>query len=161
MKNGNWLLLNAASWDSIKEWPSFLTPQVAVALSLVSLVMLVASLVVTPLLLVKIPANYFLLDKPPLQTRLREARPGYRWVILLKNLLGGICIAAGLLMLVLPGQGLLTLLAGLFLLDFHGKKALERKLVSRPRILKSINWLRRRYGKPELEWDEPTDGRPA
>lgn len=161
MKNGNWLLLNAASWDSIKEWPSFLTPQVAVALSLVSLVMLVASLVVTPLLLVKIPANYFLLDKPPLLTRLREARPGYRWVILLKNLLGGICIAAGLLMLVLPGQGLLTLLAGLFLLDFHGKKVLERKLVSRPRILKSINWLRRRYGKPELEWDEPTDGRPA
>jgi hypothetical protein len=132
-----------------------LTPQLAVALSLASLVMLVASAVLTPMMLVKIPANYFLLDKPPLMTRLRGATPGYRWVILLKNLLGGVCVVAGILMLVLPGQGLLTILAGVFLLDFHGKKELERKLVSRPRILKSVNWLRRHYGKPELELDEP------
>ena len=157
--NGEWLLESAA-WDLLKGLGGLLTPQVAVALSLASLMMLVASLVLTPLMLVKIPANYFLLDKPPLLTRLRESRPGYRWVILLKNLLGGICVVAGLLMLILPGQGLLTILAGVFLLDFHGKKELERKLVSRPRILKSVNWLRRRYGKPELEWDEPIGRQP-
>jgi len=152
--NWDWLL-DSATWESVEWLGAYLTPRVAVALSLASLVMLVASMILTPMLLVKIPANYFLLDKPPLLTLLREAKPAYRWVILLKNLLGVICVGAGILMLVLPGQGLLTILAGVFLLDFHGKKELERKLVSRPRILKSINWLRRHYGKPELELDEP------
>lgn len=152
--NWDWLL-DSAAWESVEWLGDYLTPRIAIILSLASLVMLVASLVLTPLLLVKLPANYFLLDKPPLMIRLREATPGYRLVILLKNLLGGICILAGILMLVLPGQGLLTILVGVFLLDFHGKKELERKLISRPRILKSINWLRRHYGKPELELEEP------
>lgn len=147
-------LLDSPVWESVQWLGEYLTPGLAVALSLGSFAMLVASMVVTPWLLVKIPANYFLLDKPPLWTRLKHSSPGYCVVILLKNAVGVMCVAAGILMLVLPGQGLLTILVGIFLLDFHGKKDLERKLVSYPKMLKSINWLRRRYGREDLDLGE-------
>ncbi len=147
-------LLDSPAWESLRWLGDYFTPRLAIALSLLSLLMLLGSLFVTPWLLVRLPANYFLIDKPHLWTRLKLASPGRRFLLLLKNAVGLVCLGAGVLMLILPGQGLLTLIAGVFLLDFHGKKELERKIVSRPKILKSINWLRRRYGKPELEIEE-------
>jgi len=49
-----------------------------------------------------------------------------------------------------PGQGILTILIGVMLLNFPGKRRLERWLVSRPRVLPVINGLRARFGKPPL-----------
>jgi len=56
-----------------------------------------------------------------------------------------------LAMLVLPGQGLLTMFISLMLLDFPGKRRLEQSIVRRPIILRSINWLRERHHRPPLE----------
>ena len=50
-------------------------------------------------------------------------------------------------MLFTPGQGILSILAGLLLMNFPGKFRLERWLVQRPGVLKSLNWLRARRGK--------------
>lgn len=149
--NVDWLFESSA-WEVLR---SYFTPTVALVLSLASLVMFIASALITPWLLVRMPADYFLRDKPHLWTRLRQSPPLACVVLLMKNALGVICIGAGILMLVLPGQGLLTILVGVFLLDFHGKKELEKKLISRPKIRKTINWLRRRYHRPELVLDEP------
>ncbi|MDP3283425.1 MAG: PGPGW domain-containing protein, partial [Desulfobacterales bacterium] len=78
-----------------------------------------------------------------------------RWIMVLaKNLLGYILIAAGILMLVLPGQGILTIVAGIMLLNFPGKYKLERWIVSRRPALQSINWARRRSGKDPLVLEE-------
>ena len=49
-----------------------------------------------------------------------------------------------------PGQGLLTILLGVMLLDFPGKRRLELKIVSRPSVLKTVNSLRSKFGKPKL-----------
>jgi hypothetical protein len=49
-----------------------------------------------------------------------------------------------------PGQGMLTVLIGFVLIDLPGKRRLERKLVGRPRILRAINRLRKRFGSPRL-----------
>jgi hypothetical protein len=68
-----------------------------------------------------------------------------------KNLLGAVLIVAGLLMLVVPGQGLLTIAVGLALTDFPGKFRLERWIVKRPSVWRTINWLRRRAGREPLE----------
>jgi len=54
----------------------------------------------------------------------------------------------GLFMLVLPGQGILTILAGLVLLDFPGKFLFLRWLVRKEKVLKSLNWIRKK-GKKE------------
>ncbi|WP_233490267.1 PGPGW domain-containing protein [Thiocapsa marina] len=69
---------------------------------------------------------------------------------LFKNLVGWVLVLAGILMLVLPGQGILTIIMGLVLSDFPGKYALERRLASKQRVLDGINWIRRRSGHPPL-----------
>lgn len=148
--NFHWFL-DSPAWKSVEWLTDYFTPGMAITLSLLSILMLIASLILTPWLLIRIPADYFLLEKPHLWTRLKHSSPGFRFILLIKNALGVLCIGAGLLMLVLPGQGLLTILAGIFLLDFHGKKELERRLISRPKVLKTINWLRSRSGRPELD----------
>ncbi|NNM26663.1 MAG: hypothetical protein HKO59_11890, partial [Phycisphaerales bacterium] len=74
-----------------------------------------------------------------------------------KNVLGVVLALAGLAMLVLPGQGLLTLLVGVLLIDGPGKYGFEKWLVARRPVLRSINWLRRRGGHPPLVIDtDPT-----
>jgi len=63
-----------------------------------------------------------------------------------KNIIGVLLILAGIAMLVLPGQGVLTILIGLGITDFPGKYKLERKLVSNQAVFKSLNWMRKRAG---------------
>ena len=67
-----------------------------------------------------------------------------------KNALGFILVVAGIIMLVLPGQGVFTILIGIMLLNFPGKYRLERWIVARRPVLRSINWLRRRAGRAPL-----------
>lgn len=68
----------------------------------------------------------------------------------LNNMLGVVLVLAGLAMLVLPGQGILTLLGSLLLLDYPGKFHFEKKLISHPKILKSVSWIRRKHNKKDL-----------
>lgn len=116
-----------------------------------SLFMFVATLVAVPVIVVRIPTDYF--ARPERGTRLiLQRHPALGLVVLvLKNLLGLVLLVAGIAMLVLPGQGLLTIVIALTLLNFPGKYRLERWVVSRPPVFRSINWIRRRRGVPELE----------
>ena len=68
-----------------------------------------------------------------------------------KNAIGAVFVIAGLIMLVFPGQGLLTLFVGLMIMNYPGKFALERWLIQRPYVLPAVNRLRERYGHPPLE----------
>jgi hypothetical protein len=72
-----------------------------------------------------------------------------------KNVLGGIVILLGMVMALpgIPGQGLLMMIVGVTILDFPGKRRMERRLIARPRILRSINTLRARFGHPPLVMD--------
>jgi len=67
-----------------------------------------------------------------------------------KNLVGVILLALGIAQLFLPGQGIVTILLSLSLLDFPGKRAFERKIVGRPRVLRAINALRAKHGRAPL-----------
>ena len=71
-------------------------------------------------------------------------------VLVLKNIMGFTLLLAGIAMLVLPGQGLLSILMGLVLMDYPGKFHLEQKIVSRPKLMQFINWLRRKQKQPPL-----------
>ena len=114
----------------------------------------VLSLAVVSFVLVKLPPNYFQ------KAHQREILPGSQRAIRLlvvfgKNVLGALLLLLGVLMSIpgVPGQGLLTILLGIMLLDFPGKRQLELKLLSRPKVLKAINGLRDRFGKPALVLD--------
>jgi hypothetical protein len=59
-------------------------------------------------------------------------------------------VLAGFAMLFLPGQGLLTILIGVSLMDFPKKRVLEAKMVGQPTLLGVINSMRHKFGKPPL-----------
>lgn len=116
----------------------------------ISLAMFIISLLSLPWLLSLIPVDYFK-DPEPYKDHHDFRHPVIRMVVIgLKNVFGWILILAGIAMLVLPGQGLLTLVMGMLLISFPGKRSFERKLVSHPKILESINWFRRRRDKAPI-----------
>jgi hypothetical protein len=130
---------------------SWLTARHIAILTGASVTMLVMSAIATPWLLSRLPADYFSHPKPHLWERLKTGTPGRKLLLVAKNLGGLVLVVAGLAMLVLPGQGLLTMLMGLVLIDFPKKFELERWLISRPSLFATVNWLRRRGGHPPLE----------
>ncbi len=117
-----------------------------------------ASLIAVGFILVKLPARYFCRDCP--REMWIDQHPVLRWTAIIgKNLAGIVLLVFGVIQLVTPGQGILTILIAIMLLDFPGKRRFERWLVSRPKVLRAINWLRRRYHKPPLVLEEvPTGG---
>jgi len=70
-------------------------------------------------------------------------------------LLGVLLVAVGIVLSLpgVPGQGLLTVLLGVMLIDFPGKRTVEQKLLKRPAITNGITRLREKFGKPPLELD--------
>lgn len=124
-----------------------------IGLSLLSVVSAITTLTLGVRLIARLPRDYFVNDE-----RHQITLTGYPLLVRLglpfvKNLLGLVFVISGIAMLVLPGQGLLTLLAGLLLMNFPGKFALERWLVRRARVRDAINWLRHRAGQPALILD--------
>jgi|GEM_PF-1763256 len=73
------------------------------------------------------------------------------WVVV-RNLLGAMLTSAGIAMLILPGQGLLTIILGLSLMDFPGKHRLLHAALERPAVRLSLNWIRRHAGRPALQF---------
>ena len=71
-------------------------------------------------------------------------------VLIFKNLIGYSLILGGIMMRVLPGQGLFTIIIGLMMSNYPGKYSIEKKFIAIPTILKSINWLRRKSNKPPI-----------
>jgi hypothetical protein len=117
-----------------------------------SMLLLVASLWIGRYYLISIPADYFVKQHKPLENWC-TARPALWWTVMIaKNLLGLLFIAAGLIMFVTPGQGILTLLMGLALTNFPGKQRLERMIIERPTVLKLVNGMRARADKPPLSF---------
>jgi len=121
---------------------------------LLFLITFTISLVIVSFILVKIPPDYFHKDHP--RDLWSDRHPAVRLLgVLVKNILGVMLVVLGILMSIpgVPGQGILTILLGIMLLDFPGKRSLEYRLVSRPQVLKTINKLRHRFGKPGLVLD--------
>ena len=122
--------------------------------ALFSVVTFVVSIAVVTVVLVKLPANYF--HSSHAREFLVERHPVLRALgIFSKNLLGLVLVAFGVIMSLpgVPGQGVLTILLGIMLLDFPGKRALETRIVSRPRVNSAVNALRARFDKPPLMLD--------
>jgi len=129
-------------------------PQLETALwwaSGLSLLGFVGTLIAVPWVVSRLPRDYFNREQREVWRR-STAEPWYALLIgALKNVLGALLVLLGLIMLVTPGQGLLTLLVGLLLMNFPGKYQLERWLVCRRGVLKALDWLRKRNGQPPFE----------
>jgi hypothetical protein len=134
-------------------WSSLTLGNVLLAVGLF-LVSLAVSLATVAVVMVKIPPTYFSVHHR------REFLTDRHWLVrsgavILKNLLGLLLIVVGILLSLpgVPGQGILTILLGLIMLDIPGKRPLEARIIQRPTILAAINNLRSKYNKPPLIMD--------
>ena len=140
----NWL---AGIWESL----TLGGVAIGVGLFLGSLALSFGAIAVVML---KIPANYFS------SHYVQDFMPNSPWIVrwgavILKNILGVLLIGLGILLSLpgVPGQGILTILLGLIMLDIPGKRPLEARIIKRPAVLAAINGLRARYNKPPLIMD--------
>ena len=117
---------------------------------ILSLMMFVGTLGALALIVVKLPQDHFVVrrKRPLIPIQHRAGRVGYR---LFKNGVGIFFILAGLIMLVLPGQGLVALLVGMSLTDFPGRDRLVGAIMRQKRVLGSANWLRAKFDRPPLK----------
>lgn len=111
-------------------------------ISAISIVTSILTLILIPWLIVRIPNDYFS-DRKRIRKLWADHHPLIRaFLIAAKNLFGYFLIVSGIIILFLPGQGMLTILLGIILIDIPGKYRFERWIVERPRILRLINWIR-------------------
>ena len=112
----------------------------------------VATLVLVPVFIVQLPDDYFIQHRRAASWR--NYHPALRIAfVVLKNTAGVVILIGGFIMLVTPGQGLLSIVIGLMLIDFPGKWKLERRIVGQPRVLQAMNSLRARWGCEPLKTD--------
>ncbi len=112
---------------------------------------LILSMAVVTVVLIKLPATYFHPSHP--RDIWRGRHPILRaFGLVAKNIVGAFLVVLGILLSLpgVPGQGILTILLGIMLMDFPGKRQLEYKIVSQPKILLGINRLRGRFQRPPL-----------
>ena len=132
-------------------WESLTWSRLALGAALF-IISIAGSALIVGLVIVKIPENYFsshyqadFLPNAPWLTR---------WgAVIAKNIAGVILVLAGIVMLIGPGQGILTILIGLILMDIPGKRPIEARIIKRPVILAAANDLRARYNKTPLVMD--------
>ncbi len=81
-------------------------------------------------------------------------RPRWQRLLLkiLKNAIGVLLVLIGVVLSLpgVPGQGLLTILIGVIMLDLPGKQRFERRLMTRPTMFAAVNAVRARFGREPL-----------
>ena len=115
-----------------------------------SLVTFVGSLALMPVLLARIRADYFVRSRQSDVTWMGRHPVIRISTRVIKNVVGGVLLLAGLAMMVLPGQGIITVLVALTLLDFPGKRHLELRIIGQRQVQQAVNWIRARAGQPPL-----------
>ncbi|HEU5201872.1 MAG TPA: PGPGW domain-containing protein [Nitrospira sp.] len=127
----------------------YVSTEMLIWLTALSMVFFVGTLIAIPFILVRLPADYFDVRVP--RPWMEDHHPVLRLLgHIVKNAVGAIFLFAGFLMLFLPGQGVLTMLIGISMLDFPGKRKVEAKLIGQPTVLSVINGMRQKFNKPPL-----------
>jgi hypothetical protein len=121
-------------------------------IGILSIATFVGTLIIIPILIVRIPADYFKRKEQKQKSCYKNQYAAICFIgLVFKNLFGAVFVLAGLAMLFLPGQGFITILIGIMMLNFPGKFALQLRIVQKPTVLRAINWIRTKADRPALE----------
>jgi hypothetical protein len=134
------------SWSSMNSDLLFLLGSLSIFILIISVFMMV-------LIISFLPEDYFKSENRNLISSVQNSHyPLLKLLVLItKNFFGVLLLLSGILMLVLPGQGILTIITGLVFMDYPGKYKFERKLLRQKGVINSINWIRSRLSKPSLK----------
>ena len=121
---------------------------------IVAIIAFILSIVLIPWIIILLPSDYFAHPKRQ-KYPWEKYSPLIKWsILLLKNMLGAFFVIAGIVMLFIPGQGILTIVAGLFLVNFPYKYRIQKWIIRQAPVFKAINAIRRKAGKTPLHWPE-------
>ena len=134
------------TWSSMNSNLLFFLGSLSIFILMISVFMMI-------LIISFLPENYFKSENRNLISSIQNSNyPILKLLVLIiKNFFGVLLLMSGILMLVLPGQGILTIITGLVFMDYPGKYKFERKLLRQKGVINSINWIRSRLSKPPLE----------
>ena len=113
-------------------------------IGLVSVLLFFLSLFILRCVIVRLPDDYFVIDSPAsnkhsgnlIDLALRVA----------KNLFGFLLIICGIILLVIPGQGLVTIVLGAWIIDLPWIIKIKRKFVYSRLVKGALNWIRSKNG---------------
>lgn len=117
-------------------------------LSIISVVSLVVCLGLLPWLVVRLPEDYFARERRDPDWADRSL--ARKLLSILRCLVGLAFVIVGALLVLLPGQGLLTILVGVLVAEFPGKFRLERNLARRPGVRAALDRIRAAFDHPPL-----------
>jgi Putative transmembrane protein (PGPGW) len=118
-----------------------------------SLATFLLSLLLIPFIVNRLSADCFLLLNQPKASKTQLTAAALCFLVL-RNLFGMFLLLAGISMLFLPGQGILTMLLGILLLSFPGKQRFIIYLINFPGVRQGLDWLRKKGGKQSFAWPE-------
>lgn len=121
-------------------------------LGVLSLLTFFGSLLAVPWLINRMPSDYFQRHWRQLAAKQREHPARALALLIGRNMLGLALVAAGVAMLFLPGQGVLTILIGVCVMNFPGKQRLLQQVVKKKRVQRTLNWVRRKGGRPPFRF---------
>lgn len=107
-------------------------------ISALSLALAAGGILALPRVVSRLPVDWFAREPAPLGVRLR-AHPAR---LVGRNVLGGVLMVLGALMLVLPGQGVLTLLVGVLLTDLPVRRPVIRWVTRRHVLVRALQRVR-------------------
>lgn len=137
----------------VEHWLKVIEPLAPWLMGL-GVLMALVSMIAIPWLIIDMPEDYFVAPAD----RHHPHRGLMAWTVwTVRNTLALLLILAGIAMLVLPGQGLLTILIGIMSSNFPGKYRLERALIRQDAIFHAVNWIRERGHKPPILHPEEPD----
>lgn len=118
----------------------------------VSAVTFGVSLVCIPLLVARLPRNFFQLPAAGRTIQRHQLTVGSIFLLCLRNMIGLALLLAGIAMLFLPGQGLVTIIIGLTIMSFPYKQQLVYSLTRPQSVQRSLDWIRKKSRKESFYW---------
>jgi len=119
-------------------------------LATASLSFFILSIASVPLIVARIPVDYFTIAGHQYQRSPQHHPILHVFTLCMKNLLGLILLIVGMIMLFTPGQGILSILFGLMIMNYPGKFRLECAIMRKPLIFKAVNRMREKQHQAPL-----------
>ena len=131
----------------MEQWVS---KETLIWVSTISGIGLLAFVIVIPWLIVRMPEDFF--SNPQRYNWLDTKPPIVRIPVrILKNVLAFALVVLGVVMFLTPASGLFPILLGVVLADVPGKMKLQRWILCRKTIRKSMNWLRGKFHRKPVQ----------
>ena len=125
---------------------SFINLELLKFISILSALLFILSIIFIPYLILRLPKSYFV--------RELFERPSQNLILIfLKYIIGFLLIIFGLIMLVTPGQGLISILLGITLIPSTRRNKLIIYLIRLKGVQSSLNFIRVKFKKEKFHFD--------